>query len=133
MRIFSSREHFLDAQAEPDHHVSVPANRASSDAPVPLAAAANSGLLVDFSVVSGPASLSNNVLSLLGAGAVTVQAGQLGTIPSIRPRRWTWQEIMIVPCISRRAEFFNATAPLTGHRFYRLGPCVNSHSTRRMR
>ena len=54
------------------------ANRTFGDAPVPLAAAASSGLPVSFSVVSGPASLSNNVLSLLGAGAVTVQASQPG-------------------------------------------------------
>ena len=47
-------------------------------APIPLVAAASSGLPVNFSVVSGPASLSNNVLALTGAGAVTVQANQPG-------------------------------------------------------
>ena len=54
------------------------ANRTFGDAPVPLAAAASSGLLAQFSVISGPASLSNNVLVLLGAGAVTMQASQPG-------------------------------------------------------
>ncbi len=54
------------------------ANRTFGDAPIPLAAAASSVLPVSFSIVSGPASLSNNVLSLLGAGSVTVQANQEG-------------------------------------------------------
>ena len=40
------------------------ANRTFGDAPIPLAAAASSGLLVQLSVISGPASCSNNVLSL---------------------------------------------------------------------
>ena len=40
--------------------------------------AAGSGLQVAFSVVSGPASISNNVLTLTGAGAVTVEASQSG-------------------------------------------------------
>ncbi len=46
--------------------------------PVPLVAAASSGLPVSFNVLAGPASLSNNVLRLLGAGAVTVEASQPG-------------------------------------------------------
>ena len=48
------------------------------DAPIPLVAAASSGLQVSFSVVSGSASISNNVLTLTGAGAVTVEADQSG-------------------------------------------------------
>jgi len=48
-------------------------------APIPLVAAASSGLPVTFSVVSGPATLSSsNVLTLTGAGAVTVEANQFG-------------------------------------------------------
>jgi hypothetical protein len=55
------------------------AGRTLGDAPVPLVAAASSGLPVTFSVVSGPASLtSSNVLTLTGAGTVTVQANQPG-------------------------------------------------------
>jgi len=48
------------------------------DAPIQLAAAASSGLPVEFSVISGSASISNNVLTLTGAGAVTVEANQSG-------------------------------------------------------
>ena len=49
------------------------------DVPITLAAAASSGLPVNFSVISGPAMLtSSNVLTLTGAGSVTVQASQPG-------------------------------------------------------
>ncbi len=49
------------------------------NAPIQLVAAASSGLPVKFSVVSGPATLSNdNILTLTGAGAVTLEATQAG-------------------------------------------------------
>ncbi|HZL77802.1 MAG TPA: hypothetical protein VFC17_03045 [Candidatus Limnocylindrales bacterium] len=55
------------------------ANHTFGDAPITLDAAASSGLPVTFSVVSGPATLtSSNVLTLNGAGTVTVQASQPG-------------------------------------------------------
>lgn len=54
------------------------ADRTFGSAPIPLVAAASSGLPVNFNVVSGSASLSNNVLALTGAGVVTVQANQPG-------------------------------------------------------
>jgi hypothetical protein len=54
------------------------ADHTFGDRPITLVAAASSGLPVSFSVVSGAASLSNNVLTLTGAGAVTVQANQPG-------------------------------------------------------
>jgi sugar lactone lactonase YvrE len=43
-----------------------------------LSASASSGLPVSFSVVSGPAALSGNTLTLTGAGAVTIRASQPG-------------------------------------------------------
>ena len=46
--------------------------------PLSLNAAASSGLPVSFGVTSGPANISGNVLTLTGAGAVTVQASQGG-------------------------------------------------------
>jgi len=63
-----------------DQTITLPAiaDRTFGDASVPLAAAAGSRLPVSFSIVAGPASVSNNVLSLLGAGTVTVQASQSG-------------------------------------------------------
>ena len=51
----------------------------SVDAPFPIYASASSGLPVSFSVLSGPAQLSGNVLTLTGAGTVTVRASQAGS------------------------------------------------------
>jgi len=48
-------------------------------APFTLVASASSGLPVIFSVVSGPASVSSNTLSITGAGPVTVRVSQPGT------------------------------------------------------
>jgi len=48
------------------------------DAPFPLNATADSGLPVSFSIVSGPATLSGNILILNGWGTVTVSASQTG-------------------------------------------------------
>ncbi|MBC8009635.1 MAG: hypothetical protein H7067_06025, partial [Burkholderiales bacterium] len=55
-----------------------PANRTFGDAPFTLAATADSGLPVGFTVVSGPATLAGSLLSLTGAGTVTVRATQPG-------------------------------------------------------
>ena len=55
------------------------ADHTFGDVPIPLVAAASSGLPVTLRVISGPATLSNsNVLTLTGAGAVTVEANQPG-------------------------------------------------------
>jgi sugar lactone lactonase YvrE len=48
------------------------------DAPFPLNATADSGLPVSFSIVTGPATLSGNILVLNGWGTVTVSASQPG-------------------------------------------------------
>ncbi len=50
----------------------------ATNAPVTLTATADSGLAVSFTVESGPATVSNNVLTLTGAGLVTVAADQAG-------------------------------------------------------
>ena len=50
----------------------------SVDAPFPIYASASSGLPVSFSVLSGPAQLSGNILTLSGAGTITVRASQAG-------------------------------------------------------
>ncbi len=49
-----------------------------SATPLTLNATATSGLTVTFSVVSGPASITGNQLTLLGTGAITVRATQPG-------------------------------------------------------
>jgi hypothetical protein len=54
------------------------ANQTSTNAPVQLTATASSGLAVIFAVVSGPATLNGSVLTLTGAGVVTVEATQSG-------------------------------------------------------
>ncbi len=46
--------------------------------PIALSATASSGLAVTFSVVSGPASITGNTLTITGAGTVTVAANQAG-------------------------------------------------------
>ncbi|MCC5807047.1 MAG: hypothetical protein JJU00_12030 [Opitutales bacterium] len=54
------------------------ADAAFGDAPVALAASASSSLPVSFELVSGPAELDGDVLTLTGAGEVTVRALQGG-------------------------------------------------------
>jgi sugar lactone lactonase YvrE len=46
---------------------------------VTLNAAASSGLPVSYAIISGPAVVSGNVLTITGAGSVTVQASQPGS------------------------------------------------------
>ncbi|WP_438480141.1 peptidylprolyl isomerase [Oleiharenicola lentus] len=55
-----------------------PANQPFSTTAIPLSATASSGLPVTFSLVSGPATLVGNALSLTGAGLVTLRASQFG-------------------------------------------------------
>ncbi len=54
-------------------------DKLTTDAAFPLTATASSGLDVSYTVVTGPAVITNNVVSLTGAtGLVTVQASQAG-------------------------------------------------------
>lgn len=55
-----------------------PANQAYSTTPITLSATASSGLTVTFSVTSGPAEISGNSLTMLGAGTVVIEAAQAG-------------------------------------------------------
>ena len=54
-------------------------NKTISDPPISLTATASSGLPILFTLVSGPASLSGNILTLTGPGMVVVRASQLGS------------------------------------------------------
>ena len=54
------------------------ANKMSTDAPFTVSATASSGLAVSFSIVSGPASIAGNTVTLTGAGTVVVRASQAG-------------------------------------------------------
>lgn len=54
-------------------------NKVTTDAPFTLSATATSGLPVTFTLVSGPATLSGNTLTLTGqTGTVTIRASQTG-------------------------------------------------------
>ncbi|BDV44551.1 fibronectin type III [Geotalea uraniireducens] len=55
-----------------------PATATYGDAPLALSATATSGLPVSFSLTSGPASLSGNLLTITGAGSIVVTATQAG-------------------------------------------------------
>ncbi len=48
------------------------------DAPFEVSATASSGLDVEFSIFSGPATISDNIVTITGAGTVTVRASQPG-------------------------------------------------------
>ncbi|MFA8434554.1 MAG: endonuclease [Marinifilaceae bacterium] len=53
-------------------------NKTFGNAPFDLTATASSGLAVTFQIVSGPATIKGNTLSISGAGSVTVKAVQIG-------------------------------------------------------
>lgn len=88
---YSGRLHtaeYLRARTDPFPAVTSPQNQTISfeelpdvfftRAPITLAATSTSGLAVEFTVVSGAASVSGDQLTLLGLGEVTVRATQPG-------------------------------------------------------
>src|SRR5205085_4752018 len=54
-------------------------NKAYGDASFTISATATSQLPVSFSILSGPATISGNTVSITGAGTVVVRASQAGT------------------------------------------------------
>jgi hypothetical protein len=54
------------------------ANRTYGDAPFTITVAASSGLPVSFQIVSGPATVSGNTVTITGVGTVVVRATQAG-------------------------------------------------------
>ncbi len=56
------------------------ASRTFGDAPFALNATATSGLPVTFSIVSGPAIVSGNTVTITGAGSAIVRASQAGNV-----------------------------------------------------
>ncbi len=57
---------------------STPGNKTFGDLPFNVNATATSGLPVSFSVLSGPATISGNTVTITGAGTVTIRASQAG-------------------------------------------------------
>jgi hypothetical protein len=55
-----------------------PGTQTYGAAPITLTATATSGWPIAYSVISGPATISGNVLTITGAGSVTVEADQSG-------------------------------------------------------
>ena len=53
-------------------------NKTFGDATFALSATASSGLPVSYRVVSGPATVSGNMVTLTGSGTVTIEASQAG-------------------------------------------------------
>ncbi|EEF61551.1 NF038122 family metalloprotease [Pedosphaera parvula] len=53
-------------------------NKTYGDGSFAVSATANSGLAVSFSILSGPATISGNTITITGAGTVTVRASQIG-------------------------------------------------------
>ncbi|MDB6125628.1 MAG: hypothetical protein JWQ71_4621 [Pedosphaera sp.] len=54
------------------------ANKVYGDAPFTVAAEASSGLPVSFAILSGPATISNNIVTVTSAGSVAIRATQAG-------------------------------------------------------
>ena len=55
-----------------------PASASYGDGPITLSASTSSGLVTSFTLVSGPASLTGNTLTITGAGNIVVRAIQGG-------------------------------------------------------
>jgi hypothetical protein len=55
-----------------------PPNKTFGDPPFQLMATASSGLPVQYRVVSGPATVSGNMVTLIGTGTVSIEASQPG-------------------------------------------------------
>src|SRR6185503_928157 len=53
-------------------------NKTYGDAPFHISAAASSGLPVSFTILSGPATLSGDLLTVRGSGTVSIRAEQAG-------------------------------------------------------
>ncbi|GAB5527532.1 MAG: hypothetical protein Roseis2KO_54040 [Roseivirga sp.] len=54
------------------------ADKTFGDDPIALAATSDSGLDISYSLVSGPATLAGNILSMTATGAITIRADQPG-------------------------------------------------------
>ncbi|HEY7789968.1 MAG TPA: MBG domain-containing protein [Vicinamibacterales bacterium] len=101
------------------------------DAPAALSATASSGLPVSFQVVSGPGTVSGNVLTITGAGTIKVAASQSGdaTFNAAQP---VTQDITVqqaTPSVTATGGTFTydgqphpATASVTGPGGTVLGP-----------
>jgi sugar lactone lactonase YvrE len=84
---------------------------AYSTTPINLTATASSGLAVTFSVVSGPATVSGNALTLTGIGTVVVAANQPGNTSYAAATQVT--QSIVVTQASQTITFTATTTPVT--------------------
>ena len=87
------------------------------DAPFQLAASASSGLPVKFSVVSGPAIVSGNILTMTGTGLVVLRASQSGDEINA-PAADVEQTLIIVPGDNVITDFHRMANGMFTFRFY---------------
>lgn len=85
----SALDEQISAAAQPTNHVFTiipiqtitfpsPGDQTYGIAPITLNATASSGLPVVYSVISGPATVGSNILTITGAGTISIQASQPG-------------------------------------------------------
>jgi len=79
--------------------------------PITLSATASSGLPVIFSVVSGPGTISGNILTITGVGTVVVAADQAGNADYAAARKVTHR--IVVKQIEQTISFTAPTSPVT--------------------
>ena len=80
------------------------------DAPFILSATASSGLIPTFSIVSGPATISGDTVTLTGAGTVTVRASQAGSAGYLAAATVDQSFIVLTALQSWRQTYFGTTA-----------------------
>ena len=83
-----------------------------NDTPYTLGATASSGLVVSYTVVSGPATVSGKVLTFTGVGRVTVQATQAGNSSYLAAKPVT-VNLTAVAVKSAQTITFPAVSPAT--------------------
>jgi hypothetical protein len=79
--------------------------------PITLSATASSGLPVTFSVVSGPGTISSNILTITGVGTVEVAADQSGNADYAAAKEVTHN--IVVKQIEQTITFTAPTSPVT--------------------
>lgn len=99
-------------------------NHSASDAPFALTATASSGLAAYFNILSGPATVSNNIVTLLGGGTVTVIASQPGN--SNYNAAATLQQSFTVSKIPQTITFGALSQQKAGDASFPLTATVNS-------
>jgi hypothetical protein len=86
-------------------------------APITLSATSTSGLVVSFTVTSGPASLgsTNNILTITGAGTVVVTANQAGNADynaaNAVPESFTVGQVPLTVTVNSATKIYGAALP----------------------